>query len=299
MMDLMPEIEDHIRHNCRMKIYPDGSREVMVSQRAIFLEAGWEEVSDKLDFNAERFEYEPLEDVERSIFALARREAAEVKRAALNLERAKRRARAAVSDLALSNDFRYFVTLTLDGSKVNRYDVKEITSKLNAWCDNHVRRKGLKYVLVAERHKDGAVHFHGFFNDVLPVSDSGTIAPAGGGKPRRPRSCREREALLAAGGHVVYNLPSWTLGFTTAIELYGTRRAAVGYVTKYITKAAEKVGGRWYYSGGELRRPAVEYADVDFDSFSTLENVGRFTVEALGCDVVKFTVESDNIEKSV
>lgn len=276
-----------------MKIYPDGSREVMVSQRAIFREAGWEQLSDKLDSCSDErfwFEYQAMEDVERSIYALARREAAEAERAALNLERAKRRARAAVSDLALSNDFRYFVTLTLDKSKVDRYDVKEVTRKLNNWCDNHVRREGLKYVLVAEKHRDGAIHFHGFFNGVLDAVDSGTIS-MGGGKPRRPRSAKEREALLSAGGHAVYNLPAWTLGFTTAIELYGSRRAAVGYVTKYITKAAEKVGGRWYYSGGDLKRPTIEYADVDFDSFCDLTNVGRFTVDALGCDVIKFTVE--------
>lgn len=294
----MQEILDNLRHNCRVKIYPDGSRDVMVAQRAIFREPGWE-LSDKWDssrdlaaeFWASLDSMEGISDVERSIFALARREAAEAERAALNLERAKRRARNAVSDLALSNEFKYFVTLTLDSSKVDRYDVKLITRKLNAWCDNHVRRHGLRYVLVAEKHKDGAVHFHGFFNDALPVVDSGTISLPGGGKPRKPRSKAQRAAWLADGGHIVYNLPAWSLGFTTAIELYGSRRAAVGYVTKYITKAAEKVGGRWYYSGGDLRRPEVQYTSMVFSDVLGLENVRCFTIDELGCDVVKFTIE--------
>lgn len=35
-------------------------------------------------------------------------------------------------------------------------------------------------VLVPERHKDGAIHLHGFFNDALPLVDSGTISRPGG-----------------------------------------------------------------------------------------------------------------------
>lgn len=91
--------------------------------------------------------------------------------------------------------------------KVDRYDASAVTRKLNSWLDNQVRRKGLAYVLVAERHKDGAVHFHGFFNDALPVVDSGTLS-IGGGKPRKPRSARERARWLEQGAHVVYNLPA-------------------------------------------------------------------------------------------
>ena len=76
----------------------------------------------------------------------------------------------------------------------------------------------------------------------------------------------ERRRLLDGGAHIVYNLPGWDFGFTTALELYGDRRAAVGYVVKYITKAERKIGGRWYYSGGNLRRPEVRALDLDFDA---------------------------------
>lgn len=296
-MELFPlEIQDNIRHTCRVKSYPDGSRDVMIADRAIFREPGWE-LSDKWDSKSklaqtfwESVEAQAMEDAECSVWHLERREAAEAAKAADNLDRAKRRARVAISDLALSNEFRYFVTLTLDGAKVDRYDVREITRKLNNWLDNHVRRDGLAYVLVPERHKDGAVHFHGFFNDALPVVDSGTI-DLGTGKPRKPRSKAQREAWLAGGGHVVYNLPAWTLGFTTAIELYGTRRAAVGYVCKYVTKAQEKIGGRWYYSGGDLRRPAVDLCDAAVSDFSDVKDVREFNIDTLGVRVLKFTLE--------
>ena len=44
----------------------------------------------------------------------------------------------------------------------------------------------------------------------------------------------------------------------------------MGYVCKYITKAQEKIGGRWYYSGGELNRPRVEFLDLPFDDYAAL-----------------------------
>ena len=63
---------------------------------------------------------------------------------------------------------------------------------------------------------------------------------------------------------MVYNLPSWTLGFTTAIELYGGRDKAISYVSKYVSKqqVGGKVAGRWYYHGGAFGEPVVEYYDV-------------------------------------
>lgn len=153
-----------------------------------------------------------------------------------------RRARANLRRLALANDFRWFVTLTLDPAKIDREDAKIVAKKLGQWADNMVRRKGLKYVLVPELHKKGGIHFHGFFNDAVSIVDSG-----------------HRDS----GGHVIYNLPEWTLGFTTAIELYGDYGSAVGYVTKYIGKGNEKPMGRWYYSGGALAQPSKVYADLD------------------------------------
>lgn len=289
-MEFLRQIEDNIRHNCRLKLYPDGTREFTVSDRAIFREVGWE--VDKLHGLDDGFrwwdDFEATPIVEKSIYQMERAEAVEFERKSANLERAKRRARVNVSDIALSNDFSYFVTLTLDAEKVNRYDVKEVTSKLNNWLDNRVRRDGLRYVLVAERHKDGAIHFHGFFNDALEAVDSGTVSLVGGGKPRKPRSKAQRAQWLAEGGHVVFNLPAWSLGFTTAIELYGEKRAAVGYVCKYISKSQEKIGGRWYYSGGALERPSVELFDADFSQFETVEGAHKFVIGELGASVIRW-----------
>lgn len=296
--------ESEIRHNCRIKTYPDGTREIMVADRDIFRAPGWESSDGKKKLSRKWDSNELPEDVsELTQYALARMEEAEQQRKAESTARAQRRAKAAVRDLGMCNDFRFFVTLTLDAARVDRYDMGEITRRLNRWLDNHVRRDGLAYVLVPERHKDGAVHFHGFFNDALEAVDSGTIVRADGGKPRRPRSAAQRAAWLAEGGHVVYNLPAWDYGFTTAIELYGPRRAAVGYVTKYIGKQMQaddsgaerpgKIGGRWYYSGGRLRRPAVECLDVDFEDFEAYASY-EWVIEALGCKCRKIEIEGDH-----
>ena len=259
-----------IMHNAQVKSYPDGVR-VLVSDRAIFRERGWEERRPARPDQPEA--------------AAPERDSEARKRE--SIERSKRRARSAVYDLARCSDFRYFVTLTTSAEYVDRFDDEAVFKKLHNWLDNHVRRNGLSYVLVPEYHKRGGLHFHAFFNGALPVVDSGTLSVPGVKKPRRPRSEAERQQLLDGGAHVVYNLPAWAFGFTTAIELYGSRSAAVGYVCKYITKAERKIGGRWYYSGGDLRRPDILYADLDFSEAASRAG-SSFTIDEIGARCCRY-----------
>lgn len=259
-----------IFHNAVVKVYPDGGAAVLVADKPIFREAGYEETTSRRKCGGG---------------CAATPEA----RRAESIERAKRRARAAVADYARCNSMRWFVTFTLDRTRVDRYDISAVLRTLNRWLDNRVRRDGLKYVMVPELHKDGAIHFHGLFSDSLRVVDSGTLT-LGGGKPRRPRGTRERAKMLAAGAHVVYNVVDWPLGFSTALELYGDYDAAVGYVCKYISKAADKVGGRWYYSGGGLKKPARVYTDLDFDEAAAAAS-GSFRIPRLAAECVQIRID--------
>lgn len=262
----------------RVKRYPDGSAEYMACTKHIFREAGWElpdravdrpgkPLSINVDIPEELLstfvDSDPGETVENSVD---------------NSHRAERRARARVRDIALCTDFAYFVTLTLDRAKVDRYDMGAITRKLNAWLSNQVQRRGLAYVLVPERHEDGAIHFHGFFNRALEAVDSGTIIPPGGGRPRKPKSERQRAVWTQQGGRIVYNLPGWSLGFTTAIELWGDYHSAVSYVCKYIGKQGEKPGGRWYYSGGAVGHPEVQLVELDWRELAAEPGAYTFSV---------------------
>lgn len=182
-------------------------------------------------------------------------------------------------EIALCTDFDYFVTLTLDRQKIDRYSIDDAVARMRSWLDNRVRRHGLRYILLPELHEDGAVHFHGFFNaEGCTYADSGTLKIPGRKAPVRATG-KKREKLLAAGAQVVYNISDWTLGFSTAIHLYGERTAAVAYVCKYVTKSPQKIGGRWYYSGGELRRAEVSFWDF---SYRDLEQRGAYTFAVSG-----------------
>ena len=272
---------EDIRHNAQLKVYPDGSASLLACNRRIFRESGFEErrpegeaVSHLLDSEEAAAGEGPKEpDPE-------------------NVSRARRRARAALVDLARSTNFRYFVTLTLDKERISRYDEREVIRRLNTWLDNQVRRKGLAYVLVPEHHKDGAIHFHGLITDGLTMEDSGTVKLAEGGKPKRPRSKAQRAAWLAEGGHTVYNVKEWRFGFSSALELYGDRRAAIGYTTKYIGKEGRKIGGRWYYSGGPLGRPSVHQVDVDFEKVQEAAGErGSFAIGELDARAARLDAE--------
>lgn len=273
-------------HNARFKRYPDGSAELLIGSRP-FGGGNISRLPAYLEDGEPRFlRFESGEDC-------AEREYRELERDAIGLgedvysrdvnaaachaasvRRSVRRARKAVRDIARSNDWAYFVTLTLDPQKVDRYSFDAVWKHLRHWLGNAVRRKGLVYLLVPEHHKDGALHFHGFFNDALEAVDSGTMSVPGRKAPVRVRSEAQKAAFERMGGHTVYNLPGWGWGFSTAIRLYGERDAAISYVCKYIGKemggpagdplaAPVKIGGRWYYSGGALQRPTVEWFDVD------------------------------------
>ena len=242
--------KSNVKHFGKVLKYPCGVMDIYACSEPVFGPKGWS----------------ASEDFARPGVCLGepvrRSRSGETQANTEDVERSMRRARGMVRRIALANDFRYFVTLTLDSMMVDRYDMGQIVKKLNAWCSNMVQRKGLRYVLVPERHKDGAIHFHGFFNDALEAVDSGTIRVPGYKKPRRPRSKQQRSEWLSAGGQVVYNLPAWSLGYTTAIQVYGEYPAAVAYVCKYIGKGGEKIAGRWYYSGGDLAQPDVEYMEI-------------------------------------
>ncbi len=88
------------------------------------------------------------------------------------LQKSINRTKTKISDYVLCNNFSHFATFTFDpsNSKVNgeenRKDFKKMSSLLKNWLKteqlNHFRRHGRKflYLIVPERHKNGAWHFH-------------------------------------------------------------------------------------------------------------------------------------------
>lgn len=262
--------ESDVKSHGKLKRYPDGSWELLVADKPIFGMGGWEE-SNKWDSDRPHAGKKQQE-----------------KKQAADLERSRRRAAAAVRDIARCTPFRWFVTLTFSPERANRYDPAGLIKAMRSWLDNRVRRKGLAYVLVPEYHKDGAVHFHGFFSDCeIGLTDSGTFKLDGDKKPRRPRGEAQRQEWLASAcAKPVYNVSDWGFGFSTALEIFGDYNAAIGYCCKYIGKQSEKIGGRWYYSGGQLGRPEVHYIDVDYWSVADADGAYKFSVDAAGAGFV-------------
>lgn len=230
--------------------YPSGDWDLVCAAERSFVPPGWEESEDYAQ-----------PGMARGAGHVKKAREAGAKAQGDDMLRSMRRARAKLRRLALANEFSYFVTLTLSPDEVDRYDCQAIMKRVNRWLDNMVRRHGLRYVLVPERHKDGAFHFHGFFaGDGLEVVDSGH---------------HDKQ------GHTIFNLPQWGFGFTAAIALYGTYSAAVGYVCKYIGKqGGERPMGRWYYSGGDLREPQKEYTTLEYRALRE-----QFDGEAVELDI--------------
>ena len=310
--------EKDIRHTARIKYFPNKSEarevEIMACSRDIFREPGWE-VSNKWDTSTgtrarsarAASADEPSEAAENAPPDGGAGEdgAAAAAGGETSIARAARRARGKVRDLAKANKWDFFVTLTFAPLLIDRYDMTKITKTMNAWLSHQVERQGMKYVMVPERHKDGAIHFHGLIAWENPAAwkleaePSGTWIVPGSDKPRRPRSAYERAKWAGDPDtyHEVFNLRRYTLGFTTAIRLYGDQSRAVEYVCKYIGKQQggeiEKPGGRWYYSGGKLQRPDVEFCDIGYREIEGVEGAYTFSVDAAAASFAKLTIRTD------
>ena len=122
-----------------------------------------------------------------------------------------------IYDIGRSNYWDWWITLTLNKEKVNRYDYSICSQKLKNWLDYlRDRNPDMIYLIVPEKHKDGAWHFHGLFANMNEdeFSDSGKYTD---------------------NGQKVYKIGKYKYGWSYAVRLDGSF-AIVAYMTKYITK---------------------------------------------------------------
>jgi hypothetical protein len=187
--------------------------------------------------------------------------------AAPDTRAARLRARRRVNQLITCNsDLDVFFTLTLApdwtaaGQTHSRTDYAAINRHLQQWLSNRVRRRGLKYVAVYEYHHkletDGkpAIHVHGVANHgALVMQDAG----------------RKYQDKLGHW-HKIFNMPDWTCGITTAMYMYGDRKAATEYICKYIYKSESAVGGRWYMHSHNLQDVHYHLCNVDYRAAAEL-----------------------------
>lgn len=209
-----------------------------------------------------------------------------------NKQRAIRRAKAKLFDYIRCNlDLNYFVTLTFNPDLINSKDYAAVIKKVNQWLDNRVRRNGLKYCGVVERHKKGGLHFHFMTNDKLFFVDSGTVKVPKHKKPIK-RETAAKYKIPWQEWQTVWNVFDWDYGFSTAIKIIDDdlHIKTSHYLVKYLTKDFEKIGGRYYYSGGKLVCPRYQYSNTDF---SQTEEAYAFEVCGIKYKVEQY-VNSDS-----
>lgn len=168
------------------------------------------------------------------------------------IERADRRAYTNIQDLMLSNNFDHFITLTFD-PKINRdvFDVSVCKMKAHRWFESQRKKYGrFGYILVAERHKSGAIHFHGVFQGF-----KGRLAPRADFDPEKP----------------AYNVSGWSYGeITLALPIKQTeddKLRVANYVAKYVSKELVRfAGGKRFWVSQDLKRPTKTYNDPELQN---------------------------------
>lgn len=78
------------------------------------------------------------------------------------------RAKSTVFEYSICNEFDYFITLTLDKNKLDRYDLDNYIKKLGQWMRDYRKKykTDIQYILIPEKHKDGAWHMHGLIKGI-------------------------------------------------------------------------------------------------------------------------------------
>jgi hypothetical protein len=152
-----------------------------------------------------------------------------------------RRTKTRLSDLVISNNFDLFCTFTF---AEDRQNINLLKYKMERWLKNQNRLVGkFAYLVIPEFHPKALaegrkeIHFHALFKHY-----NGALMDSGH---------RRKD------GRVVYNLPQYSLGFTTAtrINVDGVPLVA-SYIKKYITKDMPQFNNKKrYWCSHDLVRP--------------------------------------------
>lgn len=149
------------------------------------------------------------------------------------------RAKSKVREYALCNYFQYFVTLTIDKTKYNRYDLKTYYKDLSQFLLNYgkVHKTKIQYILIPERHKDGAWHMHGLITGIL-----------------------DKHLIENKNNYLSWKQYSKKFGYMS-LGMVQDHDKVANYITKYITKdmsnTINDLGGHMYYCSKGLKTAEI------------------------------------------
>ncbi len=128
------------------------------------------------------------------------------------------RAKSTVREYALCNPWDWWVTLTIDSQKYDRFNLDDFYKKFSQYINNYNKRheEPIKYVLVPEQHEDGAWHLHGFIKGIP-----------------------QHEIYTNQYGYLSWSGYDKRFGFISMSPIKNLDKAS-SYVLKYMTKDADK-----------------------------------------------------------
>jgi hypothetical protein len=227
-----------MEYNCRLFEYPVGQH-ITVYKKTI----------TRKDISAETSTTQPKnENFKKSYQNENRSQELEEHCKNVSLSATKNR----IYNIARSNTWDWFITLTFDRNKTDSSDYDMIIHRLHIFLNNIQKRKcpDLKYLIVPELHGDKEhYHFHGLISgcDNMRFCFSGRFDKK---------------------GNPIYNILDWNYGFTTATQIQDTQKAS-SYITKYITKDTEMKlkNKKRYLCSRNIERTQPEYFVIDEDDF--------------------------------
>jgi len=231
-------------YDVKIITYPDLSKQVRVYHMPVFEKGDKEKKEKELKIpECDPWNYEPVKEVH---------EFSDLER---SIEVSRKRTVDKVHSYVRSNTWEYFVTFTFSKEKVDRFDFDECSKKLSQWLKDMKKRycPNMCYLIIPERHKDGAYHFHGLFSNIdgMDIRDSGKTVIKKYKVGVRTRYRRTNE--------VIYLLGRYKLGWTTATVVKDSLRAG-RYILKYITKdlVTNVKNKKRYWVSRNLEVPEVE-----------------------------------------
>ena len=180
-----------------------------------------------------------------------------------------RRAIRTVQELALCNEWKWWVTLTFSKENIDRTDIAAIKQNIARWLRNERRNHhggNLSYLLIPEQHRKGGWHMHGLINGGLMDDD---LSSDWSKFDKLPKYIRDN---LSNGCNIPGQPPTllwWPRyvkkwGWCT-VERVRSVEACAAYCTKYMTKQMNSnaiSGGKALYIASQgLNR--AERIDID------------------------------------
>lgn len=149
------------------------------------------------------------------------------------------RSKTLITDYTLMNNFDMFCTFTFDPKKTDSTNIEETKQKMSNWLKNQKRKSPfLMYLIVAEKHKKGRIHFHALFKNY-----KGTLSDSG-------KKSKNRK---------IYNTLEYKLGWNTIVKIDNIIPVAY-YMQKYITKDMLKISNKKrFWVSRNLQKPEKQY----------------------------------------